>query len=139
MVTKVTLYMMPYDSVSCKTEFSVFLGCRYDQLRLTCSTNDSVLTWTVFPPGVDDSGFDVIVLGSGSVSPSEMVLNDNTFHSSITSLSPLKSLMLVDNVSANVNGTRVGCQSPSNGQSITNINIIEDGNIIIAFAFFYDQ
>ena len=113
--------------------------CLGDQLRLTCSTNDSALQWTLIPPGVDDSGFNVIVLGPDGVSPSELVQNDNTFHFSITSLSPLESLMLVDNVSANVNGTRVDCRSSSNGESITNIIVIEDGNIIIAFAFFYDQ
>ena len=107
--------------------------CLGDQLRLTCSTNDSALQWNLFPPGhgVDDSNFNVIVSvgsSSGTVSPSEHVLNNNSFRFSITSLSPLESLMLVDNVSANVNGTRVGCQSSSNGESITNIVIIENGN-----------
>ena len=106
--------------------------CLGDQLRLTCSTNDSALQWTLLPLGVlgDDYGFNVIVLAPHSVSPSELVVNNNTFRFSISSNSPLKSLMLVDNVSANVNGTRVECQSSSNGQSMTNIIVIENGNII---------
>ena len=106
--------------------------CPGEQLNLTCVTPPGVtaLQWDINGPAL------VLVTrfissGSSDESAASILTRSQTvFRFSRTSTSPLTSWIIVDNVSASVNGTRVEC-SDGGSLSTTTINVIRNGTLFI--------
>ena len=109
--------------------------CPDGQLNLTCSTatmsDETVLTWNMtFPhrPGYELRAF----FSTGSAeSALPLTVNQTNFQFLRTSTSPLISIIVINNMSTILNGTRVEC-SYGDWKETTILNVIGNGimNII---------
>ena len=105
--------------------------CSGDQLTLTCHTmpNVTLLGWTLTIP--DHPAPDIRFLSVGStVSIMPLIVRQTVFQFLRTSVSPLISTMVMNNVSTSLNGTRVECSYGGGVMETTIINIIENGKSI---------
>ena len=103
--------------------------CSGDQLSLTCHTTPTVtlLGWILSIP--DRPGPDLrFVSSSGSTaSVLPLIVGQTVFQFLRTSVSPLISTLVVNNVSMSVNGTRVECSYSGEVMETTIINVIGNG------------
>ena len=85
--------------------------CPGDQLNLTCHTtpNETLLQWSIDIPSRPAPEQKFFSSGSNTVSVTPLTVGQTVFQFIRTSTSPLTSLMVIDNVSSDVNGTRVEC------------------------------
>ena len=104
--------------------------CPGDSLALNCSTNGTLLTWSIrftFRSGTERRFFGT----SGTAdSQAPLIVNQTVFQFLRSSISPLSSTMIVDNVVVSLNETVVEC-SYEGITSETTIYVIESGIIII--------
>ena len=105
--------------------------CPGDQLTLTCHTTPDVtlLQWTI--TFADRSGSETRFLSSRANTDNAppLTVGQTVFQFLRISTSPLTSMMVIDNVAAELNGTRVEC-SYGSGVMTTNtqiINVIGNG------------
>ena len=85
--------------------------CPGDQLNLTCLTapNETLLQWSIDIPGRPAPELKFFSSGSNTASVTPLTVGQTVFQFLRISTSPLTSLMVIDNVSSDVNGTRVEC------------------------------
>ena len=103
--------------------------CPGGQLNLTCNTmsDQTALLWNMtFPhrPGYEQR---LILAGDIADSASPFTVGQTVFQFLRTSISPLMSLMVIDNVSSILNGTRVDCSYGGGVMSTDIINVIGNG------------
>ena len=115
------------------TESAEVSVCPGGQLNLTCNTmsDQTSLTWNLtFPhrPGYERR---LILAGVISDSASPLTVSQTVFKFLRTSVSPLISVMVIDNMSAILNGTRVECSYGGAVMSTNIINVIGSGMLII--------
>ena len=104
--------------------------CPRGQLNLTCLTTPGVtlLQWNIVFPDSSDSEIRFISSrGSAESAKSTFTLGHTVFQFSRTSSSPLTSLIVIDNVTTGLNGTRVECSYGDRVMTTTIINVIENG------------
>ena len=93
---------------------------------MTCNTtsNETLLQWDIFVPdqSVPETRF-ISSMGSADSAPS-LIVGQTMFRFLRTSTSPLTSMMIIDNVAVELNGTRVDC---SYGGSVMSSNVIRTG------------
>ena len=100
-----------------------FIG---NQLRLTCSSNESEIFWSVTHPNIQtEIGLQPITT-TGLNSTRQFYTSVGVFQFFRTSVSPLISELLVDNTTADLNGTEITC-TRIDGTITEIINIIERG------------
>ena len=105
--------------------------CPGGQLNLTCNTmsdqTHTALIWNMtFPhrPGYEQR---LILAGGSADSASPFTVGQTEFQFLRTSVSPLMSTMVIDNVSSILNGTRVSCSYGGGVMSTDIINVIGNG------------
>ena len=105
--------------------------CSGGQLNLTCLTapNKTLLQWSINIPGRPAS--ELRFISSDTVSVTPLTVGQTVFQFLRTSTSPLMSLMVIDNVSADVNGTRVDCSSGGRVVSTDIIKVIGNGEYLL--------
>ena len=102
--------------------------CPGEQVTVTCSTNGSFIQWTVIPSGADlGTGFTTVIYDLRDVSTSHLKVDQTDFQFSKTSISPLESLVVIDNVTFSLNGATLNC-THTGGMTSTVINVIGNGN-----------
>ena len=106
--------------------------CPGDQLNLTCHTtpNETLLQWSIDIPDRPVPEQKFFSSGSNTVSVAPLTIGQTVFQFMRTSTSPLTSLMVIDNVSSDVNGTRVECSSGGRVVSTDIINVIGNGEYL---------
>ena len=111
---------------------STGLVCPFGQIELLCRSNGTVLQWDVDVP----DGIGVREVGSQLVPPvppatlQPVVIRDSTvLLISIISLSPLISLLEINNTFPELHGTRIVCIQSMERMSTTVITIIGNGNV----------
>ena len=102
-------------NLPCLTESEVMLSpsgevlvCPGEQLAFVCSTNKLFIEWniTIFQSGQSISQARLV----SSVSPIEtLVVNMKAFHIIRNEFTPLTYTLIVANITADLNGTRVNC------------------------------
>ena len=104
-------------------------ACHGDQLTLTCHTtpNMTLLQWTLTIP--DRPAPDIRFLSSSGSTQNvlPLIVGQTVFQFLRISISPLISTMVINNVSTNVNGTRVECSYSGEVMETTTINVIGNG------------
>ena len=101
--------------------------CIGDQLTLTCSTDGTSLQWGVSNPRIVETGIGtqpISSTGPERLGPFVTSLGVFTFYR--TSISPLKSMLEIVNITADLNDTRVDCEH-AEGMSTTVITVIQNG------------
>ena len=115
--------------------------CPGGHLMLSCCANGSSLQWIVnvsisplhLEPG--ETGIRFITRTSPESEP-PIIANQTVFHVSKTSNSPLTSIVSVDNVTSDLNQTRIECSRVS----ITTIHVVgNDGKIKLTLNFYVLQ
>ena len=105
------------------------LVCSFGQFELLCRTNSTILEWIIdFPDssGVVDPG--TWFISSTHPEVQSVVISDSTvLLISRTSLSPLTSLLEINNTIVALNGTRINCTS-QDGTESTVVNVVGNGN-----------
>ena len=101
------------------------LTCPEDQVVLTCHTNLTLLKWSIIIADrlMPEERFISSTGSAGSQAP--LIINHTEFQFLRTSTSPLKSTVLIDNVTAYLNGTRVEC---TDGNTTSTTVLIYTGN-----------
>ena len=100
------------------------LTCPEDQVILICHTNLTLLKWSIIIADrlMPEERF---ISSTGSAeSQAPLIINYTEFQFLRTSTSPLMSTVLIDNVTAYLNGTRVECT----GRDTTSTTVIVIGN-----------
>ena len=100
--------------------------CPGQQVTLNCKTNSSsFLYWTVAVPHQVITP-ERIVPNRGAIALPEFTINFARFSITRTSASPLTSQLLINNVTAGINGSTIYCSENENknGASMVTINII---------------
>ena len=113
--------------------------CPGDQLNLTClaapNCNGMLPQWSIIIPGRSAPKLRFISSNGNTVSVTPLNVGQTMFQFLRTSTLPLISLMVIDNVSSDVNGTRVECSSYLNDSlrvmSTGIIKIIGNGEYFI--------
>ena len=111
------------------------LACPFGQFELLCETNGPIIRWTFhFPEGsgisITDQGDRLVSannVNTSEVVHSVVIENSTVLLISRTSLSPLTSLLEINNTIVALNGTRLGCDSQDGTQS-TVMTIIDHEN-----------
>ena len=104
--------------------------CIGDQLKLTCSTNGNSLQWDISNPRIMETGVgDQPMSSTGPERFGPFVTSLGVFTFSRTSMSPLITVLEIDNITADLNETRVDC-AHAEGMSTTVIIVIHNGNLI---------
>lgn len=126
---------------SISEEVSVCLG---GQLTLNCSTNEALLQWTIaIPNHIPDHDIRFISANNNISRVNALITDAADFVFLRTSISPqLVSMILIENVTVGLNGTRVSCSSGGEVISTTKINVIKNGivhsilitNLLIIYA-----
>lgn len=96
--------------------------CLGGQLTLICDTlmsNETLIEWNVVFPDYLETRFISSLGNTGSVAP--LTVDQTMFQFLRTSVSPLISTMIIDNVTVNMDGTRIDC---SYGGRLITSNII---------------
>jgi hypothetical protein len=103
--------------------------CPGDQLNLTCHTapDETLLQWSLTIPSRSVPELRFISPDTTSVAPFIVGQTEFQFLRTSTLPAPLTSLMVIDNVSSGVNGTRVECSSGGRVVSTDIINVIGNG------------
>ena len=104
--------------------------CPRGQLNLICLTTQDVtlLQWNiVFPDSSDPEIHFISSGGSAESAKSTFTLGQTVFRFSRTSSSPMTSLIVIDNVTTSLNGTRVEYSYSDRVMTTTVINVIENG------------
>ena len=98
--------------------------CPGDQLNLTClaAPNETLLQWSIDIPSRPAPELRFISSGGNTISVTPLIVGQTVFQFLRTSTSPLTSLMVIDNVRTDVNGTRVEC---SFGGRVVSTDIIK--------------
>ena len=119
--------------------------CPSGQLNLTCNTTEQMLTWSITVPDRPGTERRLILAGGGADSALPLTIGQTTFQFLRTLVSPLISIMVIDNVNTVLNGTRVDCLKEDGVMSTDIINVINIGSgtslmkaIIIASLRMYD-
>ena len=110
---------------------SAALVCPFRPFKLLCRTSATAISWTInFPDGFGVGDVDgQIVTTTGPESRQPFVIRDSSvLLISRTSLSPLTSLLEINNTIADLNGTRIECTT-IDGMETTVITIIGNGKI----------
>jgi hypothetical protein len=106
--------------------------CPGDQLNLTCHTapDETLLQWSLTIPSrpVPELRFISSEGNTVSVAPLTVGQTEFQFLRTSTSPEPLISLMVINNVSSSLNGTRVECSYP--GGRVVSTDIINIINVI---------
>ena len=121
-----------YNLCQCPDGVMLASVCPGEQLNLTCqaTTGVTLIQWDLNFPSASDPEIRFISSGgSAESSASTYTLGQTVFHFSRTSTSPLASLIIVDNVTTSVNGTRLECTYNGSVMLATNINVIGNGMI----------
>ena len=121
----IVIIMLKLTIVSSET----FLLCPEDQLELTCSSNDSeVIQWDVTHPHMR-TGVGSQFITSGGREEFTIVGSGAVYQFSKISISPLTSVLHIDNVNVNISGTMVKCYNSSRVAIIptTVISVVENG------------
>ena len=106
------------------------LVCPGSNLTLTCFTNGPQLRWVITLPYFYRPEARIIS-STGDANSQTQLFEDPTLFSFLrTSRVPLMSTMLIDNISARLNGTHVDCWFDE-GRSTTVIDVVGNGNLII--------
>ena len=129
MLEYITLY---YSCIGGVQASSISL-CPGEQLNLTCQAAPGVtlIQWNLnFPNSSDPETRFISSGGSAESSASTFTLGQTVFHFSRTSTSPLASLIIINNATTSLSGTRVDCSYDGSVMSATNINVIGNGMII---------
>ena len=102
--------------------------CSGDQLNLTChaTPSETPIRWNLTIPSRSNSVPELRFLSSdgNTASVTSLIIEQTVFQFLRTSTSPLISLMVIDNVSSDVNGTRVECSYGGRVVSTDIINVI---------------
>ena len=106
--------------------------CPGDQLNLTCLTtpNETLLQWSIDIPSRSAPELRFISTDGITASVTPLIVGQTVFQFLRTSTSPLISLMVIDNVRTDVNGTRVECSFGGRVVSIDIINVIGNGEYL---------
>ena len=117
--------------------------CPSGQLNLTCNTTEQQLTWSITVSHRPGDERRLILAGGGADSALPLTVSQTMFQFLRTSVSPLISIMVIDNVNTILNGTRVECLYGDGVMSTDIINVIGSGTslmkaIIIACLRMYD-
>ena len=116
--------------------------CPGEQLNLTCLTTPGVtlLRWDLHfsDRSAPETRF-ILSGGSDESAASTSTLGQTVFRFSRTSVSPLASLIIIDNVSDSVNGTRVECSVawPGGGSVLSTTTINVFGNRMLFIYIIY--
>ena len=106
--------------------------CSDDQLTLTCHTmpNVTLLAWILTIPDrpASDTRFLSSMGSTSSVTP--LIVGQTVFQFLRTSVSPLTSTMVINNVSTSLNGTRLDCSYGGEVMETTIINVVGNGTSI---------
>ena len=115
----------------CVVSAAEVLLCSGEDLNLTCfaAPGEMLLKWCLMIPGHSQPDIRFI----SSAGPSEnnvsaFAIGQTTFRFLRTSTSPLTSLMIINNVAAELNGTQVDCSYDNVMVSTTVINVFGNGN-----------
>jgi hypothetical protein len=132
MLCVIILFCSGHAAARSASEESVCLG---GELTLNCSTNETVLEWEiVIPHRAPDTRH--ITTGPATIRVDPLnVTNVAKFHFMRISISPLVSMIRIDNVSIGLNGTRVECSAGGGDHEVieaTIPNVIENGMIVHA-------
>ena len=113
------------------TAFSwTVLVCVGDDVSLTCKTNSTALEWRVSVGNVDTRVGTQYITSTSLANVTDFVTSVGVFKFSRTSLmSPLVSVLHIENITSGLNGTRVQCSSFSDSVVLnsTIINVSEYG------------
>ena len=118
--------------IGCAAESAMVSVCPNGQLNLTCTTtsDESILMWNItFPHRPGHERRAVFSIGSAE-SASPLTVNQTRFQFLRTSVSPLISTMVIDNMSTILNGTRVECSYGGGMKETTILNVIRNGIIL---------
>ena len=129
MLEYITLY---YSCIGGAQASSISL-CPGEQLNLTCQATPGVtlIQWDLNFPDISDPEIRFISSGGSTEnSASIFSLSQTVFHFSRTSTSPLASLIIINNATTSLSGTRVDCSYDGSVMSASNINVIGNGMII---------
>ena len=98
--------------------------CPGDQLNLTClaTPNETYIEWLLDVPSRMVPQLWFISSDGNTISVTPLTVGQTLFQFLRTSTSPLTSLMVIDNVSSDVNGTIVEC---SDGGRVVSTDIIK--------------
>ena len=94
-----------------------------------CHTNGSLLRWSItFPYHIHPE--ERIISSSGSADSQPPLFESHTMFQFLRSLqAPLTSMMLIDNITANLNGTRIDCLFEER-RLTTVINVVGNGTLL---------
>ena len=110
-------------TVTTRTE----IVCIEDQLTLTCSTDGTALLWDVSNPRILETGVgDQTISSTGRERLGPFVTRLGVFTFSRISISPLMSVLEIDNITADLNDTRVDCDRME-GMSTAVVTVIQNG------------
>ena len=107
------------------------LVCPLGQFRLLCGTNATAISWTInFPDGtgVEGEGRQFITTTGPESLPPFVIRHPAVLLISRTSLSPLTSLLEINNTISDLNGTRIECTTIDRMET-TAISVIGNGTI----------
>ena len=100
------------------------LACQGERLALTCSGTARSQQWNVFHGNETAHNHVVAILLPNTVHPQEITVNQVLFRFSITSVSPLMSTVIIDNVTSNANGVRLVCTHSAGMSTSRTINVV---------------
>ena len=110
---------------------SVVSVCPGGQQTLTCHTNMTVLIWSVTLPNFQQPEMRFIDSLGSADSQATFTINHTVFQFLRTSVSPLISTVVIDNVATTLNGTRVDCLYGGTTSTMF-ISVIRNGkNVLI--------
>ena len=105
--------------------------CPGGQVLLTCETIFSFLYWTVSVPHLATTRERIVASQGGLLSP-EFKIGFTEFNLTRTSVSPLISQLLINNVTTGINGSTIYCSEDGNENNaqMTAIKVIYKGMIM---------
>ena len=103
--------------------------CPGDQLNLTChaTQDETLLQWSITIPGHSVAELRFIPSSGNTARVTPLIVGQTVFQFLRTSTSPLAAVMIIDNVSTSLNGTRVECSYGGGVMSTDIINVIGNG------------
>ena len=106
--------------------------CSGDQLNLTCipAPNETLLQWSLTIPGRPATELRFISSTGDTDSVQALTVGQTLFQFLRISTSPLVSTMIIDNVSASLNETRVECSYGGSVMSTYIINVIGNSMLL---------
>ena len=113
--------------------------CPGGQINLTCQAtpNGTLLQWNLTILGRSQPELRFISSDGNTASVSPLIAGQTVFQFFRTSTSPLISVMIIDNVSTSLNGTRVECSYGGGVMETTVINVIRNGTYLSSITLCY--